>query len=69
MIVSPFYCFRSSSSDIAESLIITFGISWMADTTNAIHENEETAKDEAPVHSQSQEQFFDNIYTFLNGDM
>ena len=41
----------------------------MADTTNAIHENEETAKDEAPVHSQSQEQFFDNIYTFLNGDM
>ena len=62
-------CFRSSSTDIAEASIISFGISWMVDTTNAIHENDEKAKNDAPKYNQTQEQFFDNIYTFLNGDM
>ena len=41
----------------------------MSDTTNAIHENEKKEGDDIQKQNQTQEQFFDNIYTFLNGDM
>ena len=41
----------------------------MADTTVAIHDNNEKEKEEMLNHIQTQEEFFDNIHTFLNGDI
>ena len=41
----------------------------MSDTTNAIHENEKNEGENIQNQNQTQEQFFDSIYMFLNGDM
>ena len=42
----------------------------MSNTTNAIHENEKNeVEDGIHKQNQTQDQFFDNIYMFLNGDM
>ena len=64
-------CFRSSSPDVPEYLIPLFGVSWIADTSNALHETEEEKKEDEKILKENQtlEEFFFNIHNFLNGDM
>ena len=66
-----FECFRSSSPDVPEYLIPLFGVSWIADTSNALHETEEEKKEDEKILKKNQtlEEFFFNIHNFLNGDM
>ena len=66
-----FECFRSSSPDVPEYLIPLFGVSWIADTSNALHETGEEKKENENILKENQtlEEFFFNIHNFLNGDM
>ena len=69
-IFNPTIC-SSSSPDLPEYLITLFGVSWIADTSNALHETEEEKKEDEKILKQNQtlEEFFFNILNFLNGDM
>ena len=63
--------FRSSSPDVPEYLIPLFGVSWIADTSNALHDSEEEKKEDEKILKENQtlEEFFFSIHNFLNGDM
>merc|ERR1719397_1616976 len=58
---------RSSSPDLPEQMIILFGVSWMADTSDALHENEGGQGEREAMLKQNQtlDEFFLNIYNFL----
>ena len=60
-----------SSADVPECLITLFGVSWIADTANALHETEEEKKENQQnlKENQTLEEFFLNIHNFLNGDI
>ena len=62
---------RSVSSDVPEMLIILFGVSWMSDTASALQDADHDKKVEERLLSENQtlDEFFLNIYNFLNGDM
>merc|ERR1712227_234379 len=60
---------RSYSSDVPEYLIILFGVSWMSDTANALHDADHEKDEKLLRENQTLEEFFTNIYNFLNGDM
>lgn len=59
------------SSDVPEMLIILFGVSWMSDTASALQDADHDKKVEERLLSENQtlDEFFLNIYNFLNGDM
>ena len=69
--LSNFTTCSSSSPDVPEYLITLFGVSWIADTSNALHETEQEKKENEKILKQNQtlEEFFFNILNFLNGDM
>ena len=58
--ISQYFLSRSSSTDIPEYLITLFGVSWIADTSNALHETEEEKKEDEKILKQNQtlEEFF-----------
>ena len=62
---------RSVSSDVPEMLVILFGVSWMSDTAAALQDADHDKKIEERLLSENQtlDEFFLNIYNFLNGDM
>ena len=62
---------RSMSSDVPEMLVILFGVSWMSDTASALQDADNDKKIEERLLSENQtlDEFFLNIYNFLNGDM
>ena len=63
---SPFH-YSCSSSDIKESSIIEFGLSWMEQTTAAADDGGDGCGGRKIMPSI--EEFFTVVYTFLNGDM
>ena len=52
-------------------LVILFGVSWMSDTAAALQDADHDKKIEERLLSENQtlDEFFLNIYNFLNGDM
>ena len=54
-----------------EMLVILFGVSWMSDTAAALQDADHDKKIEERLLSENQtlDEFFLNIYNFLNGDM
>ena len=63
--------FSTYSSEVPECMIILFGVSWISDTANALHDSDNRDKQDEQLLKQNQtlEEFFYNIYNFLNGDM
>ena len=57
------------SGDIIKINYITF-ILYLSDTANALHDSDQTTDEDTFLkQNQTLEEFFFNIYNFLNGDM